>query len=151
MLPDHPELESVLLEGEGTLRIPIVTSEGTSKSIIEILDDAGLKRVRKAVGPPQRVLGQGREEPAPSEWRDALDKLRSRRLERELPKRLQELGVPSSLLKYRWQHELNTIERIRSCDALTAHYRWKGKAYSVPVPVSWTNRRPNHAAFRVSS
>ena len=42
----------------------------------------------------------------------------------------------------------------RSASESSERHSWARRASaanSVPVPVSWTNRRPNHAAFRVSS
>ena len=100
-----------------------------TEPISEPLRKLGVRSLREAIGEPTSVVGKG----DVVSNRKVLDRLRLRQIRQTFRKRLDALGVESSLLRHDWQDRLGRIKDVICADAVTADYRFRGRRYPCAV------------------
>lgn len=115
-----------------------------TEPISEPLRKLGVRSLREAIGEPTSVVGKG---DVVSSCK-VLDRLQPRQIRRTFRKRLDALGVESSLLRHDWQDRLGRINDVKCADKVTADYHFRGRRYPCAVVagfdpetgIFWTRR-----------
>lgn len=122
VLPDFPMLEKQILQRDVRRQIAIVETRQVTDSILTRLRNVGVRSLQGLAGSPDRVFPSG-DSRFDSDLNQQLVNLKSRKLRREMRKRLQELGAQSHQLKTKWQHSLEKIQEVRIANFVSAEFR----------------------------
>ena len=138
LIPDSDLIAEAMREkgGKWPVELAVVMSAKVTEPVTTVLRDMGLKNLSERAGKPERVSGSGGSDSVPNfELETILDSLRSRRMARELRKRLDKfgLGADRDKLKRRWRNSLSAIKTVRVAKSITATYKLSRRRYDVPV------------------
>ncbi len=132
-LPDAGEVAETVLQHDARVLFVIDHVKEVSEPVTEPLRNLGIKSFREALREPESVSAGGDTAPVGANVVDKLPVLRSRRFRRTFLKRLATLGVEPELVWHDWHDRLSRIREFRFGETVRAHYRFRGKLYTVPT------------------
>ena len=119
--------------------LAIVTRPRVTEPIAQLLQRFGVKTLRSYMGEPVEVNGADSRQTA-KVLVGRLHSLRSKRMARELRKRLEEIGLGVGKLKAQWRDRLNQIADVKIARSVTATYRIGRLRAGVVVPSAFDAR-----------
>ena len=132
-LPDERRMADEMIRRDSKILFVIDRVKEVSRPITEPARRLGIRSLREALGEPEHVSGAGGMEPATGDFLDAVENLKSVRFRRTFFKRIGDLGVESELVRRDWHDRVSRITSVRFADEVKAHYRLRGKTYSMIV------------------
>ena len=131
-LPDVGEVAEVILQHDARVFLVIDHVKEVSEPIREPLRNLGIRSFREALREPESVSASGDTAPVKADVLDKLRALRSGHFRRTFLKRLATLGVELELVWHDWHDRLSRIGEFRFGETVRAHYRFRGRLYTVP-------------------
>ena len=138
VIPDSDSIADAIKDKRGNwpVDLAIVTSANVTEPITTALRKMGLKTLSERAGKPERVAGLGIKEDAQHfDFANTLSALQSRKMGRELKKRLDKLDLDANRdkLKVRWRESLSEIKDVRTAESVIATYKLSRRSYDVSV------------------
>ena len=138
VIPDADLIAQAISDDERKwpVALAVVNTRNVTEPITTVLRDMGLVNLSERTGRPELVTGSGVNSAAPIvDFEAILDNLRSRRMGRELKKRLDQLDLDANRdkLKVRWRESLSEVKAVRIADTVTATYKLLRRNYDVTV------------------
>jgi len=133
-VPDHTAAAEAIRKSGHTARarLAIHRQPEVRHPITEQLRAVGVLSLREAIANPVQVLCASSRQ-AGNEVYQALETLQTRRMKRELRKRLDELDVPSSQLRENWHDRVGRICEVKVARELRATFRICTQQYECRV------------------
>ena len=132
-LPDAGSIGEDIIQRDRRVQLVIHRVMEVSEPASEVLRKLGVRSLREALNEPKSVTGSGKVVPVGEIIRARFRELQSTRFRRTFPKRLNELGVESKLVRRDWQDRLDRIREIRLAEKVEVRYRFGGKSYVLNV------------------
>lgn len=143
LIPDFKELEIAIREADGNrgAQLAILSYPAVREPITPFLRNLGVKSLRNYAGYPIKVEGKEARS-APKELLDELDKMRTRRMSRELRKRLDELELDIHRFKIRgqWRDRLSQIRNISVATSVMARFQVGRYQYTVSMEAAFDEK-----------
>ena len=128
-LPDAVPIGDAVIRRDRAVSLAIDRVKEVREPISHRLRDLGVRSLRKALNEPVSIAGTGEIATGGKDVLARFHALLSRRLQRTLLKRLNDLGVESNLVRHDWHDRLSRITDICFANDIHATYRFRGKLY----------------------
>lgn len=132
-LPDAGDIAEAIVQRDPRVLLVIDHVKEVTEPVSEPLHNLGIRSLREALKEPESVSGAGETTPAGAEVAQRFRRLRSNHFRRTFFKRLATLGLETDLVWHDWHDRLSRISAIRFADKVEAHYRFRGRLYTVPA------------------
>lgn len=143
LIPDFEALEFAIRQMPGSrgCQLTILSHPEVREPITPSLRQLGVKSLRNYAGDPVKVEGKAAR-PAPKNILDELDNLRTRRMSKELRKRLDELELDThtSELRGHWRDRLAQIRNVSVATSVMATFKVGRRRYTIPMDTAFNEQ-----------
>ncbi len=140
LIPDFEALEVAIrqMPGRRGSQLTILSHPEVREPITPFLRQLGVKSLRNYAGDPVKVEGKAAR-PAPKNTLDELDNLRTRKMSKELRKRLDELELDThtSELRGHWRDRLDQIRNVSVATSVMATFQVGHRRYTIPMDTAF--------------